>query len=237
MRTYETVQWGPDRLRIGPWRGDPAIAELAPVVAGRSPDPRNVARGLDVLAARGYRAVVTGALAPEEQPGYLGAGFAVHERLHLLAHDLRELPVAPPMRLRRGRRRDRDQVLAFDHAAFAPVWRLDERGLADAIGATPSARLRVEGARRPAGYAVTGRAGSRGYLQRLAVHPEHQGSGLGTALVVDALSWLRRRGARLALVNTQEANERAFLLYRRLGFVPRADGLAVLRYELDGELS
>jgi GNAT superfamily N-acetyltransferase len=234
MRTYETVQWGPDRLRIGPWRGDPAIAELAPVVAGRSPDPRNVARGVELLTARGFRSVVTGALAPEEQVGYLGAGFAVHERLHLLAHDLHHLPPPPPVRLRRARRRDRADVLAVDHAAFAPFWRLDERGLDDALRATPSSRLRVAAHRAVGGYAITGRAASRGYLQRLAVHPGHQGSGLGAALVLDALLWLRRRGCRVALVNTQEANERAFRLYRRLGFVPRADGLAVLRYDVDG---
>lgn len=237
MRTYETVQWGPDRLRIGPWRGDPAIAELAPVVAGRSPDPRNVARGLELLAARGYRSVVTGALAPEEQSGYLGAGFAVHERLHLLAHDLHHLPDPPPARLRRGRRRDRPGVLAVDQAAFAPFWRLDDRGLDDALRATPSSRLRVDASRPLGGYAITGRAGTRGYLQRLAVHPEHQGAGLGTALVLDALTWVRRRGCRTVLVNTQEANERAFRLYRRLGFVPRAEGLAVLRYDLDGTRS
>ena len=56
-------------------------------------------------------------------------------------------------------------------------------GLDDAVGATPSARLRVgvdpDGYAPVAGYAVTGRAGSRGYLQRLAVDPRCQRRGLG----------------------------------------------------------
>ena len=35
--------------------------------------------------------------------------------------------------------------------------------------------------------AITGRDTRQGFLQRLAVAPEHQGQGLGTALVLDAL--------------------------------------------------
>ena len=75
------------------------------------------------------------------------------------------------------------------------------------------------------GYAVTGRAGTRGYLQRLAVAPATtNGRGIGTALVVDGLRWLRRWGAKEVLVNTQEANEAAVQLYEPLGFElrPRA---------------
>ena len=82
------------------------------------------------------------------------------------------------------------------------------------------------------GYAVTGRAGPRGYLQRLAVHPDHQRAGLGGALVVDGLRWLRRWGAKEVLVNTQEGNEPAVRLYEALGFQLRPEGLAVLRLAL-----
>ena len=44
------------------------------------------------------------------------------------------------------------------------------------------------------GYAITGRAGEIGYLQRLAVDPGHQHEGIGTALVADGLWWAARRG-------------------------------------------
>ena len=36
-------------------------------------------------------------------------------------------------------------------------------------------------------YAVTGLSGNQGYLQRLAVHPDHRRSGLGRALAITAL--------------------------------------------------
>ena len=67
--------------------------------------------------------------------------------------------------------------------------------------------------------------GRAGYLQRLAVHPDHQRAGLGGALVVDGLRWLRRWGAKEVLVNTQEGNEPAVRLYEALGFQLRPDGL------------
>ena len=234
MRQYEHLQCGPDRLRVGPWRSDPAVGELAALVSTRPPRPESVAAGVDALAQRGYRRIVTNALTPSEQEGYLAIGFQVQERLHLLAHDLEHIPEPPAHhRLRRGRRRDRPGILAVDAAAFDPFWRLDELGLLDAIGATPTSRVRVAGHGPVTGYSVTGQAGDRGYLQRLAVHPDLQGRGLGTALVVDCLRWLRRRRCRLAMVNTQEINTVAYALYRRLGFTDRPEGLAVLRLDVD----
>ena len=92
--------------------------------------------------------------------------------------------------------------------------------------ASPRRRARV------LGYAVSGHTGDQGYLQRLAVDPEAQRSGIGAALVTDSLHWMRRAGVGCVSVNTQEANSRAFSLYRRLGFVPVEPGLAVLRLAL-----
>ena len=63
-----------------------------------------------------------------------------------------------------------------------------------------------------------------------------RGRGLGAALVVDGLRWLRRWGAKEVLVNTQEGNDAAVRLYERLGFRLQPDGLAVLRRAL-GEAS
>jgi ribosomal protein S18 acetylase RimI-like enzyme len=84
-----------------------------------------------------------------------------------------------------------------------------------------------------AGYAITGRAGPRGYLQRLAVDPSVQRQGIGAALVADGLRWLRRWGAREVLVNTQVGNGPALALYEALGFRLQPDGLAVLRRDLE----
>jgi len=200
-----------------------------------APSADFVRRCLAVLADRGFSRVVTGALSPHEQAGFLAAGFTVAEQLHLLAHDLADLPDLPDAarQLRRARHRDRPAVLTVDGAAFPPFWRLDPRGLSDALSATPRVRFRVapsaeHGPDRLRGYAICGRAGDRGFVQRLAVDPAAQRMGLGWALMVDGLHWLSRRGVRRAVVNTQQGNASALTLYERLGFRHEPVGLSVL---------
>lgn len=230
MTATDTVTARGVRLRVRPWRGRTDTAELSAVPAGASVPPSLVLLAVERARARGYDEVVTPALPSGERRPYVDAGFSVREELHLLTHDLLALPDrrAPEHRhhLRRVQRRDRELVLVIDGAAFDPFWRLDADALEDAVGATPSTRFRMD--RGGAGYALTGRAGARGYLQRLAVHPDRQGAGLGSALVLDGLWWLRRWRVQEALVNTQIGNDRAIALYERLGFRRRADGLAVL---------
>jgi GNAT superfamily N-acetyltransferase len=219
-------------IRYGAWRGDAAVALLAPI--GGRPIGRSAIRAcLEQLEHDGFTSVLTSALAPSDQEPFLELGFAVRDRLHLLAHDLRVLPEVGRRGLRRARRSDRRHVLAVDAAAFPPFWRLDDTGLDDALDATPVARFRVA-AGPHGGYAITGRAGPRGYLQRLAVHPAAQGRGTGSALIVDGLRWARRWGAREVMVNTQTGNDGAVRLYERLGFVHRPEGLVVLDRALGG---
>jgi GNAT superfamily N-acetyltransferase len=208
------------------------VGYLAPVGEVPPPTTAMVRHCCDLLAARGFGEVLTGALSPTEQAGFLDAGFGVREELHLLVHDLRDLPPSLPAPLRRARTADRPAVLEVDGAAFPPFWRLDGEGLADALAATPTSRFRVAGTDRVLGYAIVGRAARRGYVQRLAVAPDVQGTGLGRALLVDGLRWLRRRGAARAVVNTQVDNDRARHLYESLGFRMAPSGLAVLGRDL-----
>ena len=229
------VQFGAERARVLPWRGSPRTAYLAPVPDAQPPSRDFIQRCADRLASQGYASVVTPALAPAEQRPFLLAGFDTHERLHLLAHDLLELPPYRRGATRRARRGDKRAVLAVDEAAFSSFWRLDRAGLQEALEAVPLTRLRVTTAGRGAvvGYAIAGTAARQGYLQRLAVSPEQQHGGRGQALVADALRWMRRRGAARAVVNTQLGNEAALSLYTRAGFRIQPAGLAVLRRELD----
>ena len=228
----DVLEWGAERVRAGTWRGREGVAYLAPVPGAPAPSPGFVQRCVASLAERGFVEVITGALAPSEQRGFLSAGFHVREHLVLLAHDLLDLPPLPAVdaiRPRRGWRRDRPAVLAADGAAFREFWRLDEAGLDEAIAATPSARFRVAAdGDGIVGYAVTGRAGRQGYVQRLAVDPSRQRRGVGRMLVIDGLHWLDRRGAARAVVNTQPDNEPALELYRTLGFREQVAGLDVL---------
>jgi GNAT superfamily N-acetyltransferase len=226
------------RLRARPWHGDDRVAHVAPAGDFLGPlTADDVRRSLRSLRRAGYESALTAALSRPDRMPFLAVGFTEIERLHLLLHTFdRTVPAPLPAGcdLRRGRRRDHTEVLAVDHAAFAPFWRLDQVGLDEALTATANVHFQTARAgTRILGYAVCGRAGPRGYVQRLAVDPHVQGRGVGAALLADGLRWLRRWGARDALVNTQEGNDRSLRLYQRAGFVLQPDGLAVLRTSLE----
>jgi ribosomal protein S18 acetylase RimI-like enzyme len=214
-------------LRLGPWRGRDDVAYLAPL---GDPSPAVLEAAMQRLRDRGFRRVLTSAIAEPDVPPFQAFGFVEHERLHLLAHDLHGVEPVRRRASRRARLYDRDDVLRIDAAAFEPFWRLDADGLADALAATPVSRYRVTVADgRPTGYAVFGLAGQRGYLQRLAVDPAFARRGLASTLIRDGLSWLSRRNATGALVNTQTRNERALRVYLDHGFALQSYQLVVLQ--------
>lgn len=222
------------RVRAGSWRGRDDLAYLVPLSGAATLTPEALKQIRSRLREDGFDAVVTAAVGPSERDMLAADGFDEHESLHLLQHDLTDLPPRPARSrgLRRGTRRDLDAVLDVDHRTFEAFWQLDADGLREAINATPISRLRVVRDPGVVGYAVTGRAGNQGYLQRLAVHPDRQGEGLGIDLVADALHWLRRRQVTTCWVNTQEANDTALALYRRVGFLDAPHQLTVLRRQL-----
>ncbi len=220
-------------VRAGSWRGRDDLAYLVPLTGAATLTTSTLAGIRDRLRRDGFSEVVTAAVGPCERDMFTADGFTDHEQLHLLHRDLAtNLPVVPAQanRIRRGTRRDYEEVLAVDHATFDEFWQLDQEGLREAIAATPISRLRIIRGddSKIVGYSVSGRSGDNGYLQRLAVSGSAQGSGLGEGLVSDTLHWLRRRGASVAWVNTQEANASALRLYERLGFKPAAHRLTVL---------
>lgn len=189
------------------------------------------------VRAAGYSSVVTSPLTDAAMAPFLEVGFTIRERLHLLAHSLDALARFDPdgPALRRAWRSDRREVVELDARAFEPSWQLGPTGLREALRATPAVRFRVGHRDRvltPVAYAVTGRAGWQGYLQRLAVDPSVRGHGFGRALIADALRWLHRGGGRRCLVNTQEDNQDALGLYESCGFERLPAGLAVLGSDL-----
>lgn len=229
---------GSARFRVRPWQGDAETAYLVPLTEAPTMPPPVVANIVRRLTERGYRTVVTAPVKPPERDRLTDGGFTVYEELLVLGRELGPRPPSRPegcgARFRPGHRRDIAEVLQLDFASFEPFWRFDAESLREARTATPASRWRValtdgaSAAPAVAGYCVTGRAGPDGYIQRLAVARNCRGRGIGMALVRDALWWLRRGGADNVSVNTQIGNRPALALYRRCGFTPEADRLAVL---------
>lgn len=216
-----------------PWQGDRLVALVGPARHGRGPRAADVRMCMEQLDAWGVQRAVTPALPALDSQPFIEAGFRLLERLHLLSKPLYNAPDPSSRRIRTGRPWHRRTVLDIDRRAFDDFWRFDETSLREARTATPSSRFSV--AFEPtgvAGYAVTGRAGTRGYLQRLAVDPDSAGKGIGTDLIRDSFTWAYQRGVQRMMVNTQERNQRALSLYLHLGFEPEPDGLVVLERRL-----
>lgn len=196
------------------------------------PSADDVATWIAEGRRRGFAALRTTALFPESRPAFLGAGFVEVDRLALLALDLRTARLPRGGGTRRLRRRDLPEASAVDRDAFGDHWGNDTDALDDIGSATPHHRSRAVGRAPILGFAISGRAGRTGYVQRLAVRPDHQGRGVGGRLLIDALSWMARHAVETVLVNTGADNDAALALYRSAGFRPRPDELVVLERPL-----
>lgn len=198
------------------------------------------------LAAQGITTMRTGALAPRQAAQAEAAGLHCIQELVLLEARPplasgrgaeRRPPHTSPSREGRLGEHDFDDMAAVDRAAFGDLWRLDASMLRDVCAATPAFRARVvrDPSTRlprlkrnpPIGFLISGRAGRTGYVQRLAVHPDHHRQGVAAALLVDALVWMGRWRAERVLVNTHVDNTAALALYRTHGFVDMPERLRV----------
>ncbi|NND75224.1 MAG: GNAT family N-acetyltransferase [Ilumatobacter sp.] len=219
------------RARLGTWPHEPDIAQIVLLDHHMIPTAGHVQRWVELAQRSDPRSIRTGALFPPAAAAFVDAGFEVIDTLALLEITLddrsaRRRPLASTQRMRTSHL---PEIVALDRDAFGDGWSNDERALRDITAATPRHRSRVvlrDG--HIAGFAISGQSAGSGYLQRLAVRPDARRRGTASALVDDALRWMRRRGAGRALVNTAADNEAAIALYRRLGFVLRPESLAIL---------
>lgn len=196
---------------------------------------------LHTLAMWGYRGVRTGALGREIAAELESVGFTVAQDLLLLSVDLSAgtastAPTGAVRALRTWPRPGRqvvESLLDLDAASFGPVWRLDSDTFSEARSATAVSRVfTAESQGQIVGFLLAGATGRDGYIQRLAVHPDHRRAGHAGRLLDHAHRWLRRRGCSVAYVNTEQSNAGAVELYRRKGYAQLPYGLRVLEREL-----
>jgi ribosomal protein S18 acetylase RimI-like enzyme len=210
-------------------QGNPAAAHIVVFDGASVPAAEHWRRWGEELAAAGVTTMRTGALSPRQAEQAERAGLVCIQELALL--DL-SAPFDLTRRSRRTRRLRRGElpVLArIDDAAFGARWSLDGAMLGDVCNATPVHRARVvdHAPHGAAGFLISGRAARAGYIQRLAVHPDAQRAGIGSALLTDSLRWLARARVSRVFVNTHVDNHAALELYRRHSFALRPDRLRV----------
>lgn len=210
--------------------GNPTMAQIVVLDGLAVPAPEHWRNWARSLADAGYTTMRTGALSPRQAQQAEQAGMHCVQELALLDLSSPAAPDRPAHRTRRVRSDHLPAMAAVDRAAFGDRWGLDEPMIADIRRATPSHRSRVvvlRGLPSPAGFLISGRAGRTGYIQRLAVHPDAQRTGVATALMCDALRWMHRSRLQRVFVNTHVDNTAALELYRRHGFTVMPERLRV----------
>jgi len=146
--------------------------------------------------------------------------FREHEwivTLRRLSSDIPAPQTPPGVAIRPAEPNDIDRVLAVDHAAFGALWRMTMSDLRSTMRAAASTTVAILND-TIIGYQLSTMYFDGSHLARLAVMPNLQTSGIGTALVIDVLRRFARRGIQSMTVNTQMSNERSQHVYHRLGF-------------------
>ena len=156
---------------------------------------------MNTLRAEGYTSIRTGALSGEAAEQFEAKDFYEIQRLALLrlgAATPNKVDSPTPHHEMRALRsvRSMDIAARIDQEAFDFGWQLDALGIREACRATPAHRIRLAltSTDEPVGYMITGRNGSAGFIQRLAVSPTHAGQGVATSLLQDGLQWLSKAG-------------------------------------------
>ena len=181
---------------------------------------------LDSLRRRGAQK-----LAWMDYDGWAGSHLQVYgfKRLNdvitLVKHD-HTLPDSNPTNawLRPTSDADIPTIVALDRAAFTPHWWHSEfTMLRRARAAAASYFVVAEVTDGVIGHAEGEVRLPVAHLNHIAVHPTHQGYGIGALLLNDVLRYFWQHGAGRVTLNTQTDNYYSQRLYHRFGFEPTGD--------------
>jgi mycothiol synthase len=178
-------------------------------------------------------------------PQVVGRHFLEHHGYHVVHYGwhmaLQAQIAAPPPRWPQGydsRRfvpgQDEGIVVQLENACFHDHWEYRPVELGEIDGFVRSASFRPEGiivalsANKVVGECWTRISSQqlaaesleqRGDIVTLCVLPQHRGRGLGRALLLAGVRWLRQQGAACIYLGVDGANDRAKHLYESVGFV------------------
>jgi ribosomal protein S18 acetylase RimI-like enzyme len=138
----------------------------------------------------------------------------------LLSWDHYPLPTFPdqlPFTIRDMNRADIPAIHRVDAQGFDFLWQHSESALESAWMKSAIATVaQVSG--EIIAYQISTASSTGGHLARLAVRPDWQGCGVGTALVRHLLTQFHLWGSQRVTVNTQANNHASLALYQKLGF-------------------
>ncbi len=158
--------------------------------------------------------------------------FYLHQTIVVLCLDAslpRSRQTHPDIQIERMQKEHLAKVTEVDHASFETLWRNSSEDLQNAFENAAYATI-ARKENEIIGYQISSATSSNAHLARLAVIPELQGSGYGSALTKDLINHFRSQGIGLITVNTQNNNTASLRLYKKLGFVLTGERFPVMKY-------
>ncbi len=185
------------------------------------------------LARQGAVQVVGMAYGEWLEAVYQAAGFTRRTVVITLRKDDWRIPEihAVPVHIRRAALADIPRIAEVDRKAFEPMWWYGPTILTRAWHQVPYFIVAEEDD-EIIGYAFVDLYGMHGHIVRLAVHPAHQGRAIGARLLAESLRYLIDLGAYPITLNTQIENQVSQALYRRFGFHPTGQEIAIWGHAL-----
>lgn len=213
---------------VGPWRHREEIASAQSISAVRHPE-LILARAIETAKHLGAEAFVIMEWSESRpDPFYRRVGLdhietvIAYEFSSLRHRPLDQIGSSVEVRMRRadftGDGADLEQVMRIDRAAFPWLWWNSEAEFRS-YWFSPGVEIWIADVDdSPAGYIGLTSYPGWGHLDRIAVVPERQSKGIGTAMIRHAMAELRRLGAQRIGLSTQEENTGSRRLYERIGF-------------------
>lgn len=208
----------------GPWRHRTEILEIVDIAA-----VGGAVELVQVFAQTADERGVELVLVPErserrKEQFYGSVGFkAIEEIIIYELHHLRpprHRPLTPVFnRVDIHDPSSQDALLALDHQAFPWLWRNSEAEFAN-YAAAPGVEIEMalDNRGRPLAYVGYTKLRTWGHLDRIAVSPAAQGSGLGRVALEYAVARMVAVGARRVGLSTQANNHVSRALYESFGF-------------------
>ncbi|MGY0065965.1 GNAT family N-acetyltransferase [Streptomyces sp. QTS137] len=125
------------------------------------------------------------------------------------------------LRIRTATPEDLDTVPAFWRAAAEGTSISDDReGVEGLVARDPESLILAEKGAEPVGTVIAGFDGRRCHLYRLAVHPDHRGQGIASALLAAAEERFAGLGGRRADAMVLRRNETVHRAWGAAGYAP-----------------
>ncbi|MCK5344565.1 MAG: GNAT family N-acetyltransferase [Candidatus Heimdallarchaeota archaeon] len=139
--------------------------------------------------------------------------------------------ICPSIEIRNMEKSDLKDLEILDRESFNPIWHNTLKSLEEAFRQSYLASVAIE-ENKIIGYQISTISRSSIHLARLAVNPENQTKGIGSALLSNLIDQIRSKNREILSVNTQQNNIYSINLYKKFGFQETDEFFQVFAYKI-----